>query len=80
MCVLDEPIFRVFPALQHDHILYARRPAVPSIRRVLGINIEVREGDTIDGLAAEIGLPKQALLIANKGELSWPTKRQQLLG
>jgi hypothetical protein len=35
---------------------------------VLGINIEVRDGDSIDSLAAEIGLPRQALLIANKGE------------
>lgn len=36
--------------------------------RVLGINIEVRDGDSIGSLAAEIGLPRQALLIANKGE------------
>lgn len=38
--------------------------------RVLGLDIEVREGDTIEGLAAEVGLPPQALLAANKGALS----------
>ena len=45
----------------------SRSPCLIAMRRVLGINIEVREGDSIDSLAAEIGLPKQALLIANRG-------------
>lgn len=47
--------------------MHIRRAAVLAMPRVLGINIEVRDGDSIDSLAAEIGLPRQALLIANKG-------------
>ena len=37
------------------------------LNRFMGFRVVVRKGDTIEGLSRELGLPREALLSANKG-------------